>query len=90
MPGAPPVSGALSAPQVGAVLSTVHQYIERVARITTPFDAFVDEFSTWANSMWLMWIVAAVAVALVIAIVVLTRSRARAKARIPQYRRRDS
>jgi len=85
-----PVPGGLSAPQVGAVGCSAQQYIGRVASMTTPFDTFVDEFSIWANDMWLLWITVAIVVATVIGLVVLTRSRARARARIPRYRRRDS
>ena len=85
-----PVPGGLSAPQVGAVGARRHQYIGRVARITTPFDAFMDQFTVWASDMWFLWIAAAVTLAVVIALAVLSRSRARARARIPRYRRRDS
>ena len=85
-----PVPGGLSAPQVGAVGCSGHQYIGRVASMTTPFDTFVDELSIWANDLWFVWITVAVVVAAVVGLVAITRSRARARARVPRYRRHDS
>ncbi|MBX3097996.1 MAG: hypothetical protein KF761_00320 [Salinibacterium sp.] len=59
-----------------------------MARITTPFDSFMSEFSAWVDSAWFVWIALAATVAAVIAIVVITKVRTRARDRVPQYRRR--
>ena len=61
-----------------------------MARITTPFDSFVDDLSAWIDSAWFVWVALAAALALTVVIVVVTKVRARARARVPQYRRRES
>ena len=61
-----------------------------MARITTPFDSFVDDLSAWIDSAWFVWVALAAALALAVVIVVVTKVRARARARVPQYRRRES
>ena len=58
-----------------------------MARITTPFDSFIDDLSVWLDSAWFVWIALAAAIVAVVVIVSITKVRARAKARIPQYRR---
>ena len=61
-----------------------------MARITTPFDSFVDDLSAWIDSAWFVWVALAAALAITVVIVVVTKVRARARARVPQYRRRES
>jgi heme exporter protein D len=61
-----------------------------VARITTPFDSFIDDLSAWIDSAWFVWIALAVAIVAVVVIVSITKVRARARERIPQYRRHES
>jgi heme exporter protein D len=61
-----------------------------VARITTPFDSFVDDLSAWIDSAWFVWVALAAALAITVVIVVVTKVRARARARVPQYRRHES
>lgn len=61
-----------------------------MARITTPFDSFIDDLSAWIDSAWLVWIALAVAIVLVVATVSVMKVRARARARIPQYRRHET
>lgn len=61
-----------------------------MARITTPFDSFVADVSTWLDSAWFVWIALAAAVVVVVVAVSITKARARARARMPQYRRSAS
>ena len=61
-----------------------------MARITTPFDSFVDDLSAWIDSAWFVWVALAAALAITVVIVVVTKVRARARARVPQYRRHES
>ena len=61
-----------------------------MARITTPFDSFVADLSTWIDSAWFVWVALAVAIAVVVVAVSVTKMRARARARIPQYRRHET
>lgn len=58
-----------------------------MARITTPFDSFVDDLSVWLDGAWFVWIALAMTIVVVVVIVAVTKVRARARARIPQYRR---
>lgn len=61
-----------------------------MARITTPFDSFVDDLSAWIDSVWFVWIALAATIVVVIVVVAITKARARARARIPQYRRHET
>ena len=68
----------------------LRSYGERVTRLTTPFNDFIDDLSAWIDSAWFVWIALGITIALVIVIVAVTKVRARARARVPQYRRRES
>lgn len=64
-----------------------YRYGDHVSRITTPFDRFMNDFMTWLDTAWYVWVALILAVALAVAVVVISKSRARARARVPQYRR---
>ena len=56
----------------------------------TPFDSFLRDATTWANSMWGMWIILAVLVVGAVTIVLVAKAKARARDRVPHYRRRET
>ena len=65
----------------------LHEYGERVTRITTPFDSFMNDLTTWLDSAWYLWVAMAATIAIIVAVVVISKRRALARARVPQYRR---
>ncbi|CAN5212697.1 hypothetical protein BH09ACT5_BH09ACT5_06210 [soil metagenome] len=59
-----------------------------MARITTPFDDFLNDLSAWIDGSWFVWVLIAAALVVAAIAVVLARVRSRARYRVPQYRRR--
>ena len=61
-----------------------------MARIRSPFDAFMADFSAWMNDAWVLVIGILILITLMIVIASVTRMRAREKAKAPHYRRHES
>jgi len=61
-----------------------------MARIRSPFDAFMSDFSAWMNDAWVLVIGILVLTTLMIVIASVTRMRAREKEKAPHYRRHES